>query len=114
MDLNDMSKVVSTVGFPITMVLILIVGFVYVFKYINQKDKQNREDTKEQIQTLREENKEDKALFQRAISSFDSSVKEFKNVNMEMTAMNREMLGMKDDLKDVKQDILVIKTKMDK
>lgn len=107
MGLDDMSKVVSTVGFPITMVLILIGGFIALFKYINQKDKQNREDTKEQIKVLRDENKEDKVLFRDAIKQFESSVKEFKSVN-------REMTGIKDDIKDVKQDILVIKTKMEK
>ena len=92
--------------------LIPTVGFggvacIYLWKYINKKDEQNREDTKEQIKELREENKEDKRLFQSAIDSFNVSVIEFKNVQQETNSI-------KSDLIEVKQDLIIIKDKVNK
>ena len=104
MTIDAMLKAVTTVGFPIALVIILL---YFIIQYINKKDTQNREDTKQQIADLREENKEEKRLFQSAINSFDVAVREFKNVQQETTSI-------KSDLVEVKQDLLVIKTKMNK
>lgn len=104
MDLTLMGNLVGTVGFPIALVLILL---YYIVKYINKKDTQNREDTREQIQALRDENKEDKKLFQSAIDSFNASVKSFEKVQ-------QETISIKGDIGEIKQDLLVIKTKIDR
>lgn len=82
------------------------VACVYLWKYINKKDEENRQDTKQQIRELKDENKEDKKLFQSAIDSFNVSVQEFKNVQ-------QETVGIKSDLVEVKQDLLIIKNKID-
>lgn len=99
-----MGNLVGTLGFPIALVLILL---YYIIKYINKKDTQNREDTRDQIQSLRDENKEDKQLFQSAINSFNASVKSFEKVQ-------QETVSIKGDIVEIKQDLLVIKTKIDK
>lgn len=104
MDLTLMGNLVGTLGFPIALVLILL---YYIVKYINKKDTQNREDTREQIQALRDENKEDKKLFQSAIESFNVSVKSFEKVQ-------QETVSIKGDIGEIKQDLLVIKTKIDR
>lgn len=104
MDLTLMGNLVGTVGFPIALVLILL---YYIVRYINKKDTQNREDTREQIQTLRDENREDKKLFQSAIESFNTSVQSFEKVQ-------QETISIKGDIGEIKQDLLVIKTKIDK
>ena len=104
MDLTLMGNLVGTVGFPIALVLILL---YYIVKYINKKDTQNREDTRDQIQALRDENKEDKKLFQSAIESFNVSVKSFEKVQ-------QETVSIKGDIGEIKQDLLVIKTKIDR
>jgi hypothetical protein len=97
-------SLVGQLGFPIAVTLILL---YLIVRYINKKDKMLREDTKEQINLLRKENKEDKKLFSNAINSFNVAVTEFKNVQTETTSI-------KDKLSNMEQDILVIKTKMDK
>lgn len=104
MDLTLIGNLVGTLGFPIALVLILL---YYIVKYINKKDTQNREDTREQIQALRDENKEDKKLFQSAIESFNVSVKSFEKVQ-------QETVSIKGDIGEIKQDLLVIKTKIDR
>jgi len=104
MSISSMSELVQNLGFPIALVLILI---VLIVKYINKQNKLTREDTKEQISILRQENKEDKKLFESAVNSFNTAVCEFKSVQQETNSI-------KSDLVEVKQDLLIIKTKMDK
>jgi septal ring factor EnvC (AmiA/AmiB activator) len=104
MDISSVTGLITNLGFPIALVLILL---YFIIKYINKKDEQNREDTKQQISALRRENKEDKKLFESAINSFNISVQEFKKVQQETTSI-------KSDLVEVKQDLLIIKTKMEK
>ncbi|OOM79480.1 hypothetical protein CLPUN_16260 [Clostridium puniceum] len=83
------------------------VACVYLWRYINKKDKENRDDTREQISSLKKENKEDKKLFQSAIDSFNTSVQEFK-------AVQTETNSIKSDLIEVKSDLLIIKNNMSK
>jgi hypothetical protein len=104
MAISTMTEVITNLGFPIGLVLIFL---VLIVKYINKQNKITREDTKEQISILRQENKEDKQLFKSAIDSFNISVQEFRSVQ-------QETIDIKGDLKEVKQDLLIIKTKMDK
>lgn len=104
MPINTMTEVITNLGFPIGLVLIFL---VLIVRYINKKDRLTREDTKEQIALLREDNKEDKKLFQSSIDSFQIAVQEFKSVQLETTSI-------KGDITEIKQDLLVIKTKMEK
>ncbi|GKX65848.1 hypothetical protein [Inconstantimicrobium mannanitabidum] len=90
-------------GFPIAITLILI---YLIVRYVNKKDKMLREDTKEQINLLRKENKEDKKLFELAINSFNVAVCEFKNVQQETNTIKNDMI-------EVKNDLLIIKTKIE-
>lgn len=55
MTVSTISTAVTTIGFPCALCIVLLWYFI---KYVNDKDTQNREDTKEQITSLREENKE--------------------------------------------------------
>lgn len=82
------------------------VACIYLWKYINKIAEESRKDTKEQIAELKEENKEDKKLFQSAIDNFGVAVQEFRSVQL-------ETIGIKGDIKEVKQDLLIIKNKMD-
>lgn len=104
MSISSMAEVVQNLGFPIGLVLIFL---VLIVRYINKKDKENRADTKEQIAILREENKEDKKIFDGTVSSFNKAIAEFKTVNSNMVSIECK-------LNTIEQDITVIKTKMDK
>jgi len=102
MPISTMTEVITNLGFPIGLVLIFL---VLIVKYINKQNKITREDTKEQIGILRQENKEDKKLFRDSIDCFQIAVQEFKSVQ-------KETNFIKTDITEIKQDLLIIKTKM--
>jgi septal ring factor EnvC (AmiA/AmiB activator) len=104
MPISTMTEVITNLGFPIGLVLIFLVLMV---RYINKKDKLTREDTKEQIGILRQENKEDKDIFNKTVCSFNKAISEFQAVNNNMSSIECK-------LNTIEQDITVIKTKMDK
>lgn len=97
---QSLISMIPTIGFG-------TVACYFLWQYINKKDEQNRLDTKEQIKELKDENKEDKRLFQSAIDSFNISVQEFKSVQTETNTI-------KDDLREVKKDLIIIKDKIEK
>ena len=96
--------IVVKLGLPTALVLILL---FLIVRYINKKDKQVREDTKEQISILRAENKEDKKIFNKSVECFQNAVEEFKKEQQETNSI-------KCDITEMKSDLLIIKTKIEK
>lgn len=76
-----------------------VVAFL-LWKKIDEKDKQNREDTTKQIDKLEQTNKEDKLMFNKAIDSFNEAVGVF--------------VGTRCKIDRLEQDVSEIKNKLDK
>lgn len=95
---QTIATLVPTIGFG-------GVACVYLWKYINKKDEQNRQDTKEQILELRKENKEEKNLFRSSIDSFNKAIDEFKNVQKETNTINSKITTIEKDISEIKTKI---------
>lgn len=80
---------------------------IYFYKKLENKQTKIEDRLDKQITELKDENKEDKKMFQSAINGFNESVREFKNVNKEMTFVQSE-------LKDIKNDLTLIKENQSK
>lgn len=70
-----------------------------------RKSEENDKQTKKDMEVLRVENKEDKKLFEKAISCFESSIREFKDMNKEMRDIKFEIKEVRDDVKEVREDV---------
>ncbi len=102
---------IGTIGFPSCIALYLLMKRETDKKeyidILNQKDEQNRIDTKAQLEEMRAMNKEEKEMFKGALDSFKASVDEFQRIG-------KEMVTIKEEVREMTKDISIIKDRMSK
>lgn len=88
---TEITNAIMQIGLPSIMCYVM-------WKYIQKKDEDNerkrledREYFKEEIKTLRVENKEEKEMFKSAINLFNQSVNEFKTVKNDVENVDKKV-----------------------
>lgn len=79
-----------------------------------QEDSEQRiQQMKEDINTIREEAKEEKRIFSDAVASFENSVREFSNLSNKMTNLEHDVRDIKTnlehDVREIRNDIKDLK-----
>lgn len=80
-----------------------------------QKDdsEQRIQEMKEDINTIREEAREEKRVFSNAVASFESSVREFSSLSNKMTNLEHDVRDIKTslehDVREIRNDIKELK-----
>lgn len=107
MDASEIVKLIGDVG------LIGAISIGALWKLNSELDKRDiyhnerHQEMKEELKELREENKQDKAMFMRAIQSFDLSVKQssdmFNSISSKMTNLEFDVKEIKNNVRELKQ-----------
>lgn len=79
-----------------------------------QEDSEQRiQQMKDDINTIREEAKEEKRIFSDAVASFENSVREFSNLSNKMTNLEQDVRDIKTslehDVREIRNDIKDLK-----
>ena len=107
MDASEIVKLIGDVG------LIGAISIGALCKLNSELDKRDtyhnerHQEMKEELKELRDENKQDKAMFMSAIQSFDLSVKQssdmFNNMSSKMTNLEFDVKEIKNNVRELKK-----------
>ena len=101
----DVSAIVELVG-QVGFMGAILIGLLW--KLNSELDKldlyhnERHQEMKSELKELKDENKQDKAMFANAVTSFENSVREF-------TIMSSKMANLEHDVKEIRNDIRELK-----
>lgn len=122
MNIESISNLITSIGFPSTLVLFLL---WYLGRYINKKDEQNREDTNRQIQELKSENRENLKTILKDSQEREKESRKREDKLQSIIAKNQEVISdlankfdvvkdVKDKVEEIEEQVCRISEKMDK
>lgn len=90
-----MEQMIQNLGFPIACVI--AIGYYFI-----KKDTESRQDTKEIIENMRKDNKEERDLYRETINKFDDKLDKFA---VALENNTHELSNIKDDVNTIKEKV---------